>query len=142
MEWKVILLREFTTWLDRQPVSLREEAVARLNMLKKYGPILGRPTVDTIKGSKLPNLKEIRFDHERNPVRILFAFDFKRQAAILLGGIKGKNSRWYDEHIPLAERLFKDHESAEKKKDKEEVGKHKPTARKVKREGKRKEENR
>jgi hypothetical protein len=116
-KWIVIQLDEFGAWLDQQPGDLRDEAFARFVMLEALGPTLGRPTVDTLKSSKLSNMKEIRFDYHRDPVRILFAFDYKRQAVIILGGIKSVNKRWYDDHIPIAERLFNQHVEREKKKD-------------------------
>ena len=31
-------------------------------MLEYFGPQLGRPHVDTLEGSKHPNMKELRFD--------------------------------------------------------------------------------
>lgn len=52
----------------------------------------------------------------RSEVRILFAFDPKRQAIMLLAGDKasGKSSKlkwtgWYRTAIPLAEKRYKDH---------------------------------
>lgn len=77
--------------------------------LSKFGPGLGRPQVDTIKGSKLSNLKELRVQHRGEPWRVLFVFDPKRQAILLVGGCKQGNPRWYKEVIPIAERRYKRH---------------------------------
>jgi hypothetical protein len=59
-----------------------------LDILEAQGASLGRPYVDTIKGSAFTNMKELRVQHDGNPYRILFAFDPKRQAVLLttLGG--------------------------------------------------------
>ncbi|MGB8960666.1 MAG: type II toxin-antitoxin system RelE/ParE family toxin [Pseudonocardiaceae bacterium] len=59
--------------------------------------------VDTIHGSALPNLKELR----PGTVRILFAFDPWRSSILLVAGDKaGRWSTWYQEAIPLAEQRY------------------------------------
>jgi hypothetical protein len=75
------------------------------------GPALGRPLVDTVKGSVLPNLKELRPGSAgSSEVRLLFVFDPQRQAVILLGGDKAGNWRgWYRTAIPFAEAAYADH---------------------------------
>ena len=80
-----------------------------LDILEEQGAHLGRPYVDTIKGSSLPNMKELRVQHAGEPYRILFAFDSKRQAVLLVGGNKAGDKRWYDKNIPIAERRFRDY---------------------------------
>ena len=69
--------------------------------LQEEGPALGRPLVDTIKGSVLSNLKELRSGSAGTAeVRLLFVFDPDRQAVILVGGDKAGNwSGWY-RHVP------------------------------------------
>lgn len=107
--WKILLLPEFEDWFNRQSSDLNEDTVFHLSLLEKYGPNLKRPYVDTLKGSKIPNLKELRFSHEGAPIRILFVFDPKRQAVIILGGDKSKDKRWYEKNIPHAEKLYKEY---------------------------------
>lgn len=80
-----------------------------LDILEEQGARLGRPYVDTIKGSSLPNMKELRVQHAGEPYRILFAFDPKRQAVLLLGGNKSRDKRWYEKNIPIAERRFREY---------------------------------
>jgi hypothetical protein len=109
MQWSLIYHDEFAAWLSAQEEKLQDETLAYLEMLKDRGPLLGRPYVDTLKGSSLPNLKELRFEYERAPIRLLFAFDPKRQAVILLGGNKQTDKRWYERNIPIAEKRFKQH---------------------------------
>jgi hypothetical protein len=49
----------------------------------------------------------------RSEVRILFCFDPRRQAVLLLGGDKSGNwNRWYDKAIPEADRLYEEHLAA------------------------------
>jgi hypothetical protein len=72
------------------------------------GPSLGRPLVDTLTGSRIANLKELR--PRRNDIRILFAFDPRRTAILLLGGSKTNDwNGWYERNIPEAERLYDDY---------------------------------
>ena len=65
--------------------------------------------MDTIKGSRLSNLKELRFQHRGAPWRVLFAFDPDRAAILLIAGDKGGDKRWYKKHIPIAEGRFERH---------------------------------
>jgi hypothetical protein len=50
-------------------------------------------------------MRELRVQHEGRPYRVLYAFDPRRAAILLLGGDKTGNDRWYDEHVPVADRL-------------------------------------
>ena len=75
-----------------------------MEVLKTLGPNLGRPRVDHIKGSKHQNMKELRIQFKGDPVRVLFAFDPKRQAVLLLGGTKTGDKDWYRRNVPLADK--------------------------------------
>lgn len=44
-----------------------------------------------------------------NPFRVLYAFDPRRVAILLMGGDKTGNDRWYDTYVPVADRLFDQH---------------------------------
>jgi hypothetical protein len=79
--------------------------------LREEGPMLGRPLVDRIQGSRVHHLKELRPGSAgRSEIRILFAFDPARSALLLLGGDEAGNwQRWYRENIPLAEQLYLDY---------------------------------
>jgi hypothetical protein len=87
------------------------QVFAAINALAEYGPGLKRPLADTLSGSTVKNLKELRPGSSgRSEVRILFAFDPVRQAILLVAGDKaGEWKRWYQRAIPLAERRFADH---------------------------------
>lgn len=97
---------EFEAWWHIQHDDLKVAVAAHVRLLRSYGPGLGRPYADHIKGSKMPNLKELRIQHEGRPYRVLFAFDPVREALLLIAGDKGGNKRWYIENIPRAERIF------------------------------------
>lgn len=107
--WGSLLLPEFEIWLKEQERQLQKDILFIIGKLEIDGPSAGRPLVDTFKGSKLPNLKELRFEYKGAPIRILFAFDPKRQAVIILGGNKEISTRWYKINIPKAEKLYLAH---------------------------------
>lgn len=74
-----------------------------IDVLADHGPGLGRPLVDTVTGSSIANLKELRV----GTVRILFAFYPWRSSILLVAGDKaGRWDEWYREAIPLAERRY------------------------------------
>ena len=85
---------------------LRVELAARLRVLEMFGPHLGRPLADTLRGSKFANMKELRFTWQRNPYRYFFAFDPERRAVVLVGGSKAGDRRFYDALMPVAEARF------------------------------------
>jgi hypothetical protein len=105
--WEVISSREFNAWFRGLDAERASQAAAGLRRIGAAGPTLGRPRVDSIKGSRVHNLKELRL---RNGGRVLFAFDPNRRAIALVGGDKtGSWNRWYRKKIPLAERVYFDH---------------------------------
>jgi len=81
---------------------------ASLDELGRLGPTLGRPFVDSIKGSRHHNMKELR--SVGGHLRALFAFDPRRHAVVLLAGDKTGDWRgWYTRNIPLADKLYDRH---------------------------------
>ncbi len=54
------------------------------------------------------NMTELRpASRGRSEVRILYAFDYRRRAILLLGGDKaGQWSDWYDQNVPKADTLL------------------------------------
>jgi len=86
-------------------VRLQDEILAHALLLRDYGPSLGRPTVDTLKGSKHNNMKELRFDWKGEVWRVAFAFDPQRQAVLLAAADKSgaDQRRLYKKLIALAD---------------------------------------
>lgn len=104
--WEIEISDEFETWWRKLDIDQQELIDQRLRLLGDQGPGLGRPAVDTLVGSNLTNLKELR----AGTIRVLFVFDPRRTAVLLLGGNKrGQWSRWYLEAIPAAERIYARH---------------------------------
>lgn len=80
-----------------------------IRVLTDRGPTLGYPHSSQIKGSRHGRMRELRIQHAGRPFRVLDAFDPRRTVLLLLGGDKSGEDRWYDEHVPRADRLFDDH---------------------------------
>ncbi len=73
------------------------------------GPSLPFPYSSGVNGSKHSHMRELRIQHAGDPYRVLYAFDPRRVALLLIGGNKSANDRWYEEFIPMADRLYDDH---------------------------------
>ena len=54
-------------------------------------------------------MRELRIQHEGRPYRVVYAFNPKRDALLLIGGDKTGNNRWYEIYIPIADRLYDKH---------------------------------
>jgi hypothetical protein len=54
-------------------------------------------------------MKELRIQHKGRPFRVLYAFDPRRKAILLLGGSQTGKSRWYAENVPRADILYDQH---------------------------------
>jgi hypothetical protein len=106
MIWEIIFHEKFEAWFFAEEPDLQDSIAMVLDILEIQGASLGRPYVDTIKGSAFTNMKELRVQHDGNPYRILFAFDPQRRAVLLIGGNKRGDKRWYEVNIPIADRLF------------------------------------
>ncbi|MCH4563658.1 type II toxin-antitoxin system RelE/ParE family toxin [Halomonas sp. EGI 63088] len=108
--WHIVTVERFDSWFLQLSEAEQESVLTGLFKLESLGPQLGRPDVDSLKGSrKVTNLKELRIQHGGKPFRILFAFDPARQAVMLCGGDKTGDKRFYQTMIPIAEREFIDH---------------------------------
>ena len=91
-----------------------EALLAAIRVLRAEGPSLGRPLVDSVKASRHKNMKELRPGSTgRTEIRVLFAFDVRRQAILLVGGDKSRDWQgWYRKNIPTADQRFEEHQQA------------------------------
>jgi len=107
-EWDIYQTDEVAAWMDdlrRTDPEAADKVEAAVDVLAEYGPTLGRPLVDTLVGSKLSNLKELR--PRTTSIRVLFVFDPWRSAILLVAGDKaGQWRSWYERAIPQAEQLY------------------------------------
>ncbi|MGA7906748.1 MAG: type II toxin-antitoxin system RelE/ParE family toxin [Candidatus Sulfotelmatobacter sp.] len=109
MSWEIEFTNEFEQWWNSLDAAEQEDIAASVMLLRERGPSLGRPNADVVIGSRYPNLKELRTQHAGRPYRTLFAFDPRRVAILLIGGDKTGNDRWYEEFVPLADKIYEQH---------------------------------
>ena len=109
-EWALESTGEYLDWFKTQAAPVQEAVRAYVKLLLEKGPALGRPYVDTLKGSKYPNLKELRVQAQGRKYRIVFIFTGNRVRLLLIGGIKGgsQDKRFYEKLIPKAEALYEE----------------------------------
>ena len=105
MPWAVAFHPRFVPEFEALANVVQDELLAHARLLAEFGPSLGRPTVDTLKGSRIPNLKELRFSADGGVWRVAFAFDRHRVAVLLVAGDKrgGNEARFYRRLIATAE---------------------------------------
>lgn len=109
MSWNVEYTDEFGEWWDTLTEAQQQGIDSDVSLLMEKGPQLGRPTVDSVKGSRHSNMKELRTQVGGNPLRTFFAFDPNRSAILLIGGDKTGDKRFYDRMIPIADDLYDEH---------------------------------
>jgi hypothetical protein len=107
MKWTVVEHPEFITERNELDDEVSDKLDEIIIALEKAGPNLGRPMVDTLKGSRHKNMKEIRIA-VKGAWRFAFAFDPDRQAVLLCGGNKegGSSTKFYKALISTADMRF------------------------------------
>ncbi len=51
-------------------------------------------------------MRELRTQSGGRPLRTLYIFDPSRTAVLLIGGDKTGNNRWYEQFVPVADRIY------------------------------------
>jgi hypothetical protein len=111
--WDVEVTDDFAGWYSSLTADEQDEVIARVDLLVAAGPGLGRPVVDQVHQSRHSNMKELRAP---GGIRVLFAFDPRRVAILLIGGDKSPDdsrspnwNHWYDRYVPIADDLYDCH---------------------------------
>jgi hypothetical protein len=104
--WEAEFTDEFEQWWETLTEAEQEALARSVELLRRGGPSLGRPTVDTVKGSRFANMKELRTQFAGRPFRTFFAFDPRRSAIPLIGGDKTGDALFYERMIPIADKLY------------------------------------
>ncbi len=121
MAWVVEIGDEFEPEFDLLHDDVQTEILALSLLLQQFGPLLGRPRVDTLNGSQHANMKELRFSAAGGEWRLAFAFDTRRRAILLAAGNKSgvSEKRFYRELIRKADPRFDAHLARLKKQRKQ-----------------------
>ncbi|MFK7700122.1 type II toxin-antitoxin system RelE/ParE family toxin [Pseudomonas caspiana] len=109
MNWEIEYTDEFGCWWECLTEGEQASVESSVRLLGQFGPSLRFPHCSGINGARIGSLRELRVQHAGRPYRILYAFDPRRCAVLLIGGDKTGQDRWYDEYVPLAERLYREH---------------------------------
>jgi len=112
VEWLVKYTDGFEGWWNFLSEAEQEDVNAKVILLQRYGPALRRPPSDVIASSRHSHMKELIIQHAGRPYRVLYAFDPRRTAILLLGGDKTGDDRWYEKFVPIADRLYDEHLAA------------------------------
>ena len=111
--WLVEYTDQFGVWFESLSEREQELVATRVEELMVHGPHLGRPAVDQVTTSRHANMKELRAGRA---LRVLFAFDPRRNAILLIGGDKSPGdpdspnwNAWYRRYVPIADDLYDDH---------------------------------
>lgn len=115
--WNIKQTEEFQDWFDTADKKLKEAIVENVEVLKQMGPQLGRPYADTIKGSSITNLKELRFDSGEKVIRIFYVFDPDRNGVLLIGGNKSSSGgkTFYKTMTDQSEKIYANYLEKRKK---------------------------
>jgi hypothetical protein len=112
MSYEIEYTDEFRRWWDSLGEDEQISVYTVVGLLEERGPNLGYPYSSDVKQSRHGNMRELRIQHKGSPYRVLYAFDPRRTAILLIGGDKTGDDRWYDRHIPLADQIYDDHLNA------------------------------
>ena len=106
MAWEVEVTDEFNEWWNGLTDGEQTSVRAVVKVLMEEGPALGFPYSSKIITSRHPAMRELRIQHQGSPYRVLYIFDPRRMAILLLGGDKTGDARWYEKNVPLADRIY------------------------------------
>ncbi len=112
MTWEVEFTDEFGNWWEALTEDEQISIDAAVKLLEAEGPKLPFPFSSGINRSRHGHMRELRIQHAGAPYRILYAFDPRRAAILLIGGNKTGKERWYLQFVPLADRLYDEHLAA------------------------------
>ena len=104
--WEVEYTDEFEEWWETLG-EVEQDAVAfSVGLLRSEGPSLKYPHSTDVRQSRHNAMRELRSQCKGRPLRTFYAFDPKRTAILLIGSDKKGNDRFYDEFVPIADKIY------------------------------------
>jgi hypothetical protein len=107
--WEVEFSDEFGQWWDTLTAAEQKSVDFTVSLLQEAGPMLRMPHSSGVETSRYAHMRELRIQHEGRPYRVLYAFDWRRTAVLLIGGDKTGKDRWYEEYVRRADAIFDQH---------------------------------
>jgi len=107
--WEVEFSDEFGDWWNALTAAEQKSVDFTVSLLQELGPTLKMPHSSSVETSRHKHMRELRIQHEGRPYRVLYAFDPRRTAMLLIGGDKTGNDRWYVEYVPRADQIYDRH---------------------------------
>lgn len=112
MGWEVEGTDHFADWFVQLSEDEQVDVGRVVELLVEHGPSLPFPYSSGISGSRHRHMRELRIQHAGRPYRVLYAFDPRRAAILLLGGDKTGQDRWYEQQVPVADDLYDEYLAA------------------------------
>jgi hypothetical protein len=109
MAWVVEFTDEFEEWWNTLSEGEQEDIAAVEKQLEVKGPSLPFPYSSGVKSSRHNHMRELRIQSSGQPFRVLYAFDPRRAAILLVGGCKAGYARFYEVYVPVADALYDVH---------------------------------
>ena len=108
--WEVETTDAFDDWWQKLTEQEQDDVTAVVELLEERGAHLPFPHSSGIERSRFSHMRELRIQSHGDPIRVFYAFDPRRVAVLLIGGIKtGKEKRFYKEYVPKADALYEEH---------------------------------
>jgi hypothetical protein len=107
--WEVEFSDQFGQWWDGLTAAEQKSIDFTVSLLQELGPTLKMPHSSGVETSRYPHMRELRIQHEGRPYRVLYAFDPRRVAMLLVGGDKTGDNRRYEKYVPLADAIYERH---------------------------------
>jgi hypothetical protein len=109
MAWEIEYTDQFEEWWLGLEEDEQDSIDQVINLLEELGPSLDYPYSSKVYDSIHSRMRELRIQHRGDPYRVLYAFDPRRVAILLIGGNKTGDDLWYSRFVPVADRLYGKH---------------------------------
>jgi len=109
MAWEIDRSSEYLEWWQELSQTQRGSITRIVDLLAERGIRLGHPYTSQVNSSRPSRMRELRVQSRGSPLRIFYAFDPRRAVILLIGGDKTGNDRFYDQYVPIADRIYDAH---------------------------------
>ncbi len=107
--WEVEFTDDFGEWWRSLSENQQDDVAYSVSLLAELGPSLGFPHSSKVTSSRHSGMRELRTQSGGRPLRTLYIFDPFRTAILLIGGDKTGNDRWYEQSVPVADRIYQNY---------------------------------